>query len=544
MSTSRKLLSATLATSFIFAAPAFAEERFAEPGGDGPNTCLQADPCSIENAFAFATPNDVIKLLPGEHTVSADIDVLDEGLLVEPAVAGTRPIVSSTSNTEPVFSIQHGGTAAVVMRGLEISAKSLLSDTNHEALVASSPFTLSDTILRARARVLHTFGTDPVSISGVTIQQISGVQEAARLDADHSVTRNLALTVSGDSAGVTVGGEGSSLTDTTVSGGLHGITVGGGASARRVTGVGAEGGLRVFGGSTVTDAVAAAANGGTAVTVQGSGVAQLRNVTGVATGGGSVGLQVAGAPTTLQARNVIARGEAQDLLASGGATVQIDHSNFRTVGGTISDQGANQSGDPLFVNAAGLDFRLQVGSPAIDAGVADDVTGGTDRDLASRFQGAAPDLGAYEANPAAAVTPDPRPQQPQPPVLPQPQPSVDTVAPVVSRLAASAVRGRAAKVRFAVTEKGTVLVTLRKGVAGKRKGASCVKPTRKLRSAKRCTRFVTLASTRKTVTAPSASFTVGRRLGGGTYRITVTPKDAAGNVGKAVTKTFVVKKKR
>lgn len=542
MSTSRTLTLTTLAATFALASPALAVDRYAEPGGDGAAPCAQADPCAITTAFGTAVAGDAIKLLPGTHTVVADIDVLDAGLTVEPATPGTRPVVASTSNSEPVFSVQHAGTEPVVMRGLEIVAQSVMSDVNHEALVASSPLELSDTVLRARARVLHTFGADRVVINDVTIDQLTGIQPAAQLDADSGIARNLTVDPSDDSAGVQVSGDGSSLTDTTVSGGVQGITVGPGATARRITGVGVEGGIRVFGGATLTDAVARATGFGTAMTVQGAGQAHLRNVTAVGSGPGANGLQVAGGTTIARARNLILRGVANDVLVSGGATVELDHSNFREVSGPFADSGQNQTSDPLFVNAAAGDYRLQAGSPAIDRGLVDDITGSTDRDGASRFQGAAPDLGAFERTAPPAVTPDPRPE-PQPTATPAP-PAADTLAPTVSKLTASALRGRAATLRFSVSESGSVLLTLKKATAGKRKGNSCVKPTKTLRKAKPCRRFVTLASTRKTVASPTAKLTVGKKLAAGTYRVTVTPKDQAGNTGKAVTKTFVVKRRR
>src|SRR5881396_3067110 len=73
----------------------------------------------------------------------------------------------------------------------------------------------------------------------------------------------------------------------------------------------------------------------------------------------------------------------------------IDHNlSTGTVGG--GGIGSNiENTDPQFVNPSALDFRLQAGSPAIDAGVtlsyvSSDVLG------VSRPQGVADDIGAFE----------------------------------------------------------------------------------------------------------------------------------------------------
>lgn len=65
--------------------------------------------------------------------------------------------------------------------------------------------------------------------------------------------------------------------------------------------------------------------------------------------------------------------------------------------------------DPLFVNLSGFDVHLQSGSAAIDSGLNSMAGGATDLDGASRIQGGAVDLGAYEFRAGTQPTPMPTP---------------------------------------------------------------------------------------------------------------------------------------
>ena len=90
--------------------------------------------------------------------------------------------------------------------------------------------------------------------------------------------------------------------------------------------------------------------------------------------------------------------------ATGSGVVINNNISYGNPGGDLISAGSTVSytatnwlhSNPLFVNAAALDFDLQSGSPAIDAGVSTAPTVTTDFDGIARPQGAAIDIGAFE----------------------------------------------------------------------------------------------------------------------------------------------------
>jgi len=152
---------------------------------------------------------------------------------------------------------------------------------------------------------------------------------------------------------------------------------------------------------------------------------------------------------------------------------------------------------------------------------------------------------------------------PPPVPKPPPPPAADTKAPVVSRLSMTRRRfrvgaRRTARVagrrptprgsafRFRLSEPATAFITIERGLPGRRVGKSCRRPTRRLRSRKRCTRYVRKARlTRRKRKAGRNSVSFSGRIGPsalarGGYRATISATDEAGNRGKGRRTSFTI----
>ena len=113
--------------------------------------------------------------------------------------------------------------------------------------------------------------------------------------------------------------------------------------------------------------------------------------------------------------NLIYDTHSAEVSGSAGMTdVVIDHNGWFSTGASteFTDSTDVTGSDPGFVNDAGDDYRLQVSSPAVDAGVY----------VGYSYAGAAPDLGAYEygeESPPPTVTPVPPTATPEPTSTPE-----------------------------------------------------------------------------------------------------------------------------
>ncbi len=118
-------------------------------------------------------------------------------------------------------------------------------------------------------------------------------------------------------------------------------------------------------------------------------------------GNSGPGLRIDTVSQQVRVWNTISHGnDGSDLHLDDAATAPF---LYHVLGGTQSGSAAAGSTvfttDPLFVDAAALDFRLASGSPAINAGspAVMDGVGATDLANQTRWTGSRPDLGAFES---------------------------------------------------------------------------------------------------------------------------------------------------
>jgi putative Ig domain-containing protein len=117
------------------------------------------------------------------------------------------------------------------------------------------------------------------------------------------------------------------------------------------------------------------------------------------------------------------------------------------------------------------------------------------------------------------------------------------------RTVATAALRRGTTIRFTLSERAMVRITIARKLPGRRSGKRCVKPTRKLRARRRCTRHVTVAKLIRRDRQPgrrTLAFTgrIGTRaLKPAEYRATITATDLSANQSTPKKATFTVKRR-
>jgi hypothetical protein len=405
---------------WLLASPASATVRYASPTGVGSGSCDAVHPCTLNYAIlGGSVSGDTLAVAGGTYTVTP-LDLTKKLTITGGTAAVPRPVVQSTTHGSPVLTLDSGAAASTLTH---LTLQAGVQDA--APLQVNVAATLSDLDLEGAFVACAVLNAQGIALTSSTLVQAGSGATTTCLTAIQNNTTLSGLTLTAANAGANtvaaqVGGNGTTLTDSTFSSPGSGTTAleleasGSGGTARRVTATSGGVGILLAAPMLLTDSIGVGALAGIEGLSDLSGPVQLRNDTGIGTGDGSAGIRSAqgagGLPGgNLAVRNSIARGHAADLDAGTAANgcvnpscpagiLAVDHSNFATTSGPVADNGANQSADPLFVDAAGLDFHLRRGSPAIDAAVADPSNGTTDRDGHPRVAGAAPDLGAYETD--------------------------------------------------------------------------------------------------------------------------------------------------
>lgn len=531
MRTRRAFLGALVTCLGLAALPAAAAAatRCVGTSGSGCDAVYSAigDDAEAGSAVNAAAAGDTIRIGPGSYP---DEVTTAKELHFAGAGAGTLDSFDAASQTRIVGPSGTGGKPAIVLNGGGSVASIQAVGGNATSLEVAG----NGLVLRA----LGAGGALDYSVSDVVaIGGTGGYGSTALFVWDFGTGRALNATVSGGAVGnagfgtgAVIGSPGgsSSLTRVTVRAPL-GNGVEGRAGTLRIvrSRVVARTALLVAGDASnaqvdainsvfMTPAGIGAEPAGYVVTL-GAGNSSLmaRGSTFLARGSGaSAGIRLlkstmySGA-LSADLRNTIARTEsidpqANDLVADSGGTITADFSNFTTRhnanGGTSPSplSASNVVGDPKFTNPAGEDLTLQAGSPLIDRGDPAIVTpgeldaAGNPRSLDGNGDCAArPDIGAFE-RPDACPPGGP---------LPNATPRVsgfsmsNTVFAPKGGPSAAARRKpkRGTTFRYTLSEAARVTITIERTLPGRRarvRGRTrCLKPTRRNRRARKCSRY-------------------------------------------------------
>lgn len=579
---------------FMAAQAAAAVTRYVSPSGStSPSECTDPIvPCSLVVALDHPASGDSISLASGTYDLQSVV-LPPVPLTWTPTDSSTRPVLASAgAGATMSIGIQQSGT---VLEGIALRNTHVPGDEPALLVGAGTAATVRNVVIEGGSCV-DAPDPGPLNIEGSSLtSRISST--CLFLGPQATVRRSTVGRLGGLATGtpapsvVTQG----LVEDTTVTGGLQLFDARAVARRVRVLGITA-----IWGQGLVVDSLARSVAGdGVAIAADAprGGTLRVVNVTAVAPNGVALLSRPVRSsspmigPNVLDVTNAIARGGVADVRATAGVscaigqfcdfgTVSINHSNFVTrdpvagslLAGAIQEGSGNQSGDPRFADAAAGDFHPQTGSPVIDAGVPRSEALPSDLDGRPRFQGPAPDLGAFERD----VPPGSPPTPALPPVTLAPSPaspsiasggaSRDTTAPVLGSLRLSRVRFRVGPTRTAVSaarerrrspagttlttsvnEPALISFTIQRAGAGRRIAGRCVKQTSRRRAARRCTRWIALTPTltRRLAAADSVRlrFTgrVGsRRLQPGRHRFSAQAVDLAGNRSTPRLATFIV----
>jgi hypothetical protein len=585
-----RIAAAVVAVALIAPASAGAATRYITPGGLMSGACLTpATACNYARALnpgGQAAAGDTVRVAAGTYNVNAAEVVINRQLtVVGDDNGGPQPVFTGSDTNARTIQLA-AGSAGTRLENLDVRS------TGSSSIAVQADVAFVGRKLTVAGESACVFLTAPGSdIDGLVGKTSGGPCISA--SQTNTTLRNLDVTQSSSaSVAISAGGSGSTIEDLKVNSAGAGVylTTSPSAPVRLVLRRAAINAVNyhalfVSGPALVSDSfVRTSGPNFGAVSIMG-GHTELRNITALATGANSHAIRVESAPPSmpsdLVARNVLARGIYAGIVIEPGkpdpscagipgcvfpdyvpGTAGRSHSNVGSVIGGVQDLGGNSNAPIGFRNAAGGDYRLPAGSPAIDAGTDDPLNGPLDLDRTARIKGAAPDMGAYEFD-SAPSPPDSGTEGGTVPDGTQSQMGgamevPDTVGPALggTRLTNTAFAvtkkptpvtartKRGTTFLYTLSEGATLTVTLQRRVAGRRKGARCVRPTRALRKAKRCNRYVAAGKLTRTQTMggsyklPFSGRVGSKALPVGNYRATLLATDPAGNKSMPMQLTF------
>src|SRR4051812_35308606 len=526
-----------------------------EPGAANPRIVGTRRPLSVAFAAAGATIQDVTVDQVGDGIAvtvggSATIErslILARGPGAGPADADALYTASSTTVRDTTIRVNRNpaatnhptvtaGGGVLTLRNVSVTRQDHGSESalGLDTSSGGSPSVDADGLTIEATRALTLGGPGHSVIHDLTATQPPGAGQTVAVVASGTTQIDGAViesSVDATSRAALITGA-ATLSNATVDapdGG--GVIVEGDARLDRAR-VRAQLGVEMFGAATVTNSLVVA-TGIFAGRYGGPGpTASVRNSTLIAESNGSGFRKDAGG--TVELVNTI-MSAGTDIELNGGA-VAARNSRFATVSGSgLTDDGGNVAAGPRFTDPTVGDYRLQPDSPMVDAGETHDLLGPVDLAGLPRVSGPKPDIGAFEFQHPVAVDPP----------APQPPTTVDDLAPPLRsaslRPRRFAAGSKTPRLRFALSEPASVAIAIARERPGRRRGSRCVKPSRKLRRGRRCTRLVAAGTLKADGAAGSNSMSFsGQGLRRGPYRLTLVPTDAAGNRGKPVTVRFVI----